>query len=174
MVSQKRLRKRGARPVKGRYIFWRRALSLCLAIYISPFRKDWYIVCIIKEVQLVNIGLKLTDLDIHQPMLQTRFQHRRLFVMTCALGNASFEINFEYVDGIQTISGKITEFTPVYMPRRGKDACGLWQVTGGLVTPWLTADVAIFTSLTSAPTGNITLGLDYDVTLDWSTGFLDI
>lgn len=109
------------------------------------------------------------------------FTSQQLWVQTtssetvCILGNASFELDFDYVGGIQTIGSKISDFTPVYMPMSGMSMWAYYEFAANDSTSHLSPDigayVAIFTSLTNILSGNITMALDREAhpSLDIST-----
>jgi hypothetical protein len=67
--------------------------------------------------------LGTTNLPSLQPGVldNVSFTTQQLWVQTasseivCIFGNASFELGFEYVDGIQSLTRNITDFNPVYM-----------------------------------------------------------
>ncbi|KAE9371239.1 hypothetical protein N431DRAFT_558805 [Stipitochalara longipes BDJ] len=83
----------------------------------------------------------------------------------CILGNASLELDLEYVNNVQTIGSRILEFAPLYMPIPALPASDTMLETSvslGLTSLDLGVYVAIFTSLTNILSGNITMASSYE------------
>ncbi|TVY32893.1 hypothetical protein LSUB1_G007637 [Lachnellula subtilissima] len=93
----------------------------------------------------------------------SRMVPRQLWVRTadssiiCTLGNATREVNFQFVDAVQTISyGEVQSFTPLFVPRTGH--------SDGLRGFDLYPYVAVYLGLTTLLSGNIpTLLWKYEI-----------
>ncbi|KAF8865658.1 hypothetical protein BDZ45DRAFT_736227 [Acephala macrosclerotiorum] len=93
------------------------------------------------------------------------FTSQQLWITTtssdivCILGNASFELGFEYVDGVQSVSRNITDFKPVYMVSLAEELNLIRHLTGGRLWPEIPAYGSIFTAFTNLLSGNITMAM---------------
>jgi hypothetical protein len=74
--------------------------------------------------------------------------------IVCILGNASYEVGFEYVDGVQSVSQSTNDFTPLFMRTYGNESPASYY------DPAVESYVAVFTALTGLLSGNITMQLD--------------
>ena len=76
--------------------------------------------------------------------------------IVCLLGNASYDVAFEYINGAQSVRQNIVEFAPLWMPAVG----GYTAINSGISPPIPASTysyVAVFTALTSLLSGNLTL-----------------
>jgi len=83
--------------------------------------------------------------------------------IVCILGNASYELELEYENNVQTTGSRITDFTPLFMPKWASSNLLDQSESSGLIGPDLGAYVAIFTTLSSILSGNITMAASYEV-----------
>lgn len=113
-------------------------------------------------------GLDMVDDNAHittqQLWIQTADQG-----IVCILGNASYDLDITYVDGVQDIHTETSEFVPLWMPGSNLTFIGHsierrwgYLLTTDMALQSTTSYVAVFTALSSLLSGNITLSLEDD------------
>jgi len=90
--------------------------------------------------------------------------------IVCILGNASYDVDVEYIHGQQTISQSTKDFAPLYMPQTGTafDDYQIFEEVLGInvtqrVEHYVPAStysyMSVYTAFTSTLSGNVTLAL---------------
>jgi hypothetical protein len=123
------------------------------------------------SIEIIEMGYVVRNATIttQQLWIQTTNQG-----IVCLLGNASYDVAFEYVNGARSVSRKTVEFTPLWMP-----VVGGWDAVNYSTSPPISTSiysyVAVFTALTSILSGNVTLSVNVingtrGTALQWGMG----
>jgi hypothetical protein len=130
---------------------------------------NWLVTFLFNGTGYLTGGGAFNDAD-EEFGIYSQMVPRQLWVQTssdsiaCTMGNATRDVHFGFIEGVQTISySDLQDFEPIFIPRMGPNAVQGLNTSVGMYTY-----SAAFMAMTSMPSSNITTSITSNSTTNFT------